>query len=182
MRFLAICGSLRAASTNRVLLEAFARHAPEGIAVRICEEIRSLPLFDPDRDGEHRPLAVVELARQVGEADGLIVASPEYAHGIPGPLKNALDWLVSGSEIPNKPVMLVHASVRGLSVREHLSEVLRTMSTRLQPGLAFEMHLVGKSQGEAREMLDRSETRERLAGAIAGFAAFVTDPDTSAKG
>jgi hypothetical protein len=56
------------------------------------------------------------------------------------------------------------------------------MSTRLQPGLAFEMHLVGKSQGEAREMLDRSETRERLAGAIAGFAAFVTDPDTSAKG
>jgi NAD(P)H-dependent FMN reductase len=118
----------------------------------------------------------------VGEADGLIVASPEYAHGIPGPLKNALDWLVSGSEIPNKPVMLVHASVRGLFVREHLSEVLKTMSTKLHPGPAFETHLVGKSPEEARQMLDLPETRERIAGMLADFAAFAADPDASAKG
>jgi NAD(P)H-dependent FMN reductase len=182
MRFLAICGSLRAASTNRVLLEAFARHAPQGIAVHMCEEIGNLPLFDPDRDGRHRPSAVDELARQVGEADGLIIASPEYAHGIPGPLKNALDWLVSGSEIPNKPVMLVHASVRGLSVREHLSEVLKTMSTKLHPGPAFETHLVGKSPEEARQMLDLPETRERIAGMLADFAAFAAEPNASAKG
>ena len=182
MQFLAICGSLRAASTNRILLEAFARHAPEGIAVAVCEGIGDLPLFDPDRDGNERPRAVAELARQVGEADGLIVASPEYAHGIPGPLKNALDWLVSGSEIPNKPVMLVHASVRGLSVREHLSEVLRTMSTKLYPGPTFEIHLVGKLPNDAREILDRPETRECIAGALAGFAAFVADRDASAEG
>jgi NAD(P)H-dependent FMN reductase len=180
MRFLAICGSLRAASTNRILLEAFARHAPQGIAVHMCEEIGNLPLFDPDRDGAHRPSAVNELARRVGEADGLIVASPEYAHGIPGPLKNALDWLVSGSEIPGKPVMLVHASLRGLSVREHLSEVLATMSTKMYPGHLFEIHLVGKSPAAAREMLDEAETRESIARALAGFAAFATDPDASA--
>jgi NAD(P)H-dependent FMN reductase len=76
MRFLAICGSLRAASTNRALLDAFARHAPQGITVDMCEEMRNLPLFDPDRDGDRRPSAVVELARQVGETDGLIIASP----------------------------------------------------------------------------------------------------------
>lgn len=182
MRFLAICGSLRAASTNRVLLDAFARHAPQGITVDMCEEMRNLPLFDPDRDGDRRPSAVIELARQVGGADGLIIASPEYAHGIPGSLKNALDWLVSGSEIPNKPVMLVHASVRGLFVREHLSEVLKTMSTKLHPGPAFETHLVGKSPEEARQMLDLPETRERIAGMLADFAAFAADPDASAKG
>jgi NAD(P)H-dependent FMN reductase len=182
MRFLAICGSLRAASTNRALLEAFVRHAPEGLAVDLCETVRHLPLFDPDREGSGRPPAVVELARRVGAADALLIASPEYAHGIPGPLKNALDWLVSGSEIPNKPVMLVHASVRGLSVREHLSEVLRTMSTKLYPGPAFEIHLVGKLPDDAREILDRPETRERIAGALAGFAAFVLDPNASAGG
>ncbi|MDN5927925.1 MAG: NAD(P)H-dependent oxidoreductase [Hyphomicrobiales bacterium] len=182
MRFLAICGSLRAASTNRILLEAFARHAPEGIAVVMCETIRDLPLFDPDRDDEYRPSAVAGLARQVAEADGLIIASPEYAHGIPGPLKNALDWLVSGSEIPNKPVMLVHASVRGLCVREHLSEVLKTMSAKLHPGPAFEIHLVGKSPEEAREMLDRPRMREHIAGVLAGFVAFAADPDASANG
>jgi NAD(P)H-dependent FMN reductase len=182
MRFLAICGSLRAASTNRVLLQAFARHAPQGIAVHMYGEIGNLPLFNPDRDDEHRPPAVTELARQVGEADGLIIASPEYAHGIPGPLKNALDWLVSGSEVPNKPVMLVHASVRGLSVREHLSEVLKTMSAKLLPGPAFDIHLVGKSPEEARQALDLPETRERIADALAGFAAFAVDRDVSATG
>jgi NAD(P)H-dependent FMN reductase len=182
MRFLAICGSLRAASTNRILLEAFARHAPEDISVDLSEEIRDLPLFNPDHDGRHRPPAVAGLARQVGDADGLIIASPEYAHGIPGPLKNALDWLVSGPEIPNKPVMPVHASVRGLFVREHLSEVLKTMSTKLHPGPAFETHLVGKSPEEARQMLDLPETRERIAGMLADFAAFAADPNASAKG
>lgn len=175
MRFLAICGSLRAASTNHVLLDAFARHAPEGATIEISEAIRSLPLFDPDRDGGRRPPAVVELARQVGEADGLIIASPEYAHGIPGPLKNALDWLVSGFEIPNKPVMLVHASVRGVFVREHLAEVLKTMSARLYPGSAFEAHIVGKSPAEARETLDRPETRARIGHTLADFAAFVRE-------
>ncbi|MGN6766695.1 MAG: NADPH-dependent FMN reductase [Rhizobiaceae bacterium] len=182
MRFLAICGSLRAASTNRILLEAFARHAPEGISVDMSGEIRDLPLFNPDQDGERRPPAVAELARQVGEADGLIIASPEYAHGIPGPLKNALDWLVSGSEIPNKPVMLVHASVRGLFVREHLSEVLRTMSTGLHPGAAFETHLVGKPSEEAREILDRPETREHIVRTLAEFAAFAAGAGASATG
>lgn len=182
MRFLAICGSLRAASTNRILLEAFARHAPEGISVDMSGEIRDLPLFNPDQDGERRPPAVAELARQVGEADGLIIASPEYAHGIPGPLKNALDWLVSGSEIPNKPVMLVHASVRGLFVREHLSEVLRTMSTGLHPGAPFETHLVGKPSEEAREILDRPETREHIVRTLADFAAFAADAGASATG
>jgi NAD(P)H-dependent FMN reductase len=175
MRFLAICGSLRAASTNRVLLEAFVRHAPNGIAVDLCGDIGALPLFNPDRDGEARPSAVAALARRVDEVDGLVIASPEYAHGIPGPLKNALDWLVSGFEIPNKPVMLVHASMRGTFVREHLAEVLGTMSTRLLPGPAFDIHLVGKSPADAVAMLDRQETRERIVGALAGFAAFARE-------
>jgi NAD(P)H-dependent FMN reductase len=183
MRFLSICGSLRAASTNRILLDAFARHAPDGVAVDMCEGIGELPLFDPDRDGGSRPSAVIELARQVGGADGLIIASPEYAHGIPGVLKNTLDWLVSGFEIPNKPVMLVHASTRGIFVREHLGEVLKTMSTRLypDPGTPFEIHLVGKSPSEARGMLDRPETRVRVTRALVEFAAFVTDPGSSEK-
>src|SRR6185312_3342501 len=91
MRFLAISGSLRAASTNRVLLDAFARHAPEGIAVDMCDDIGGLPLFNPDIETAGKPLAVAELGRRVAAADGLIIGSPEYAHGIPGPLKNALD-------------------------------------------------------------------------------------------
>jgi NAD(P)H-dependent FMN reductase len=181
MRFLAICGSLRAASTNRVLLEAFARHAPDGVAVDLFEGVAALPLFNPDLEAG-RPPAVAELARRVGGADGLVIASPEYAHGIPGPLKNALDWLVSGFDIPGKPVLLVHASVRSSLVREHLSEVLRTMSAKLAAGTAFEVHLVGKSPAEAEEILDRQEAREGIVRALADFAAFVAEDSVSAPG
>jgi NAD(P)H-dependent FMN reductase len=173
MEFLPVCGSLRAASTNRALLEALARHAPDGIAVSACAETGALPLFNPDIEGTATPPTVSAFARAVGKADGLIIAVPEYAHGIPGNLKNALDWLVSRFEIPGKPVMLVHASTRGVFVREHLSEVLRTMSARLYPGPAFEVHLVGKSPAEAAAILDEPVHVERIRSAMEGLVAFV---------
>ena len=181
MRFLAICGSLRAASTNRLLLEAFARHAPDGIAVDLFGGMAALPLFNPDLEAG-RPPAVAELARRVGEADGLVIASPEYANGSPGPLKNALDWLVSGFEIPGKPVMLVHASTRSSLVREHLGEVLRTMSAKLFAATAFEAHLVGKPRAEAEEILDRPATREGIVRALTDFAAFAAEDGFPASG
>lgn len=182
MRFLAICGSLRAASTNAILLEAFVCHAPDGVVVEIFDGMAALPLFNPDLDEGDRPPAVTGLTRCVGEADGLIIASPEYAHGIPGPLKNALDWLVSGFEIPNKPVMLVHASMRSSLVREHLSEVLRTMSARLYPGSAFEIHLVGKTPVEARNAADMPATRDRIRQALCDFVGFVARNAPSGQG
>jgi NAD(P)H-dependent FMN reductase len=182
MQFLALCGSLRAASTNRVLLEALGRHAPEGVTVELFESMAELPLFNPDMEERGRPASVADMARRVARANGLVFASPEYAHGIPGPLKNALDWLVSGFEIPHKPVLAVHASMRSSISREHLSEVLRTMSTRLFPGTVFEAHLVGKSPAEARAILDAPEMQDRIAAILADFAAFATEAGAGDRG
>jgi chromate reductase len=112
MRLLAISGSLRRVSTNSALLRAMAGNAPAGVSIDLFEGLGNLPIFNPDREGDLTPQPVLDFARQVGEADGLIIACPEYAHGIPGGLKNALDWLVSRDEIPFKPVMLVRASNR----------------------------------------------------------------------
>ncbi len=173
MRFLGLCGSLRAASTNRALLEAFRRHGLPENSVKIFDDLGRLPLFNPDHEGEKAPQAVLDLARMVGVADAIIIASPEYAHGIPGALKNALDWLVSRFEIPGKPVMLVHASVRGQFVREHLSEVLRTMSTRIYEGRVFEVHLIGKSAEAAAATLDEASHVERIRAVLADFSAFI---------
>jgi chromate reductase, NAD(P)H dehydrogenase (quinone) len=102
MNFLALSGSLRAASTNTELLRAFERHAPKACSVQLYQEMAALPLFSPDLEAS-TPESVLHLAQQVAHCDGLLIAAPEYAHGIPGALKNTLDWLVSRFEILASP-------------------------------------------------------------------------------
>jgi len=93
--------------------------------------LADLPHFNPDEDEEGRPVppAVADLRSRVIAADGWIISSPEYAHGVPGSLKNALDWLVSCPELPGKPVLLLNASAAGGDFAQAaLAETLRTMS------------------------------------------------------
>jgi chromate reductase len=94
-----------------------------------------LPHFSPDLDVEPFPEPVAALRAVIGAADGLVIATPEYAHGMPGSLKNALDWLVSATEPIHKPILLISASPSGAAhAHAQLSEVLRTMSMRLVDG------------------------------------------------
>src|SRR5258708_2149796 len=129
----ALCGSQRSASTSRRLLEVLRDLAPAGVTIEICDLIGDMPVFNPDNEGERTPGIVNALAEKIAGADGLIVSCPEYAHGIPGGFKNALDWLVSRDEVPFKPVMFAHASHRGDLVLELLTDVLSTMSLRIVP-------------------------------------------------
>ncbi len=144
-RILAISGSLRARSSNTEVLRAAATLAPAGVEVALFAGLASLPHFNPDLDAEGAvlPPPVQEFRAQVAAADALLVCSPEYAHGVPGALKNALDWLVSGSEIVNKPVGLVNASPRSTYAQASLAETLRTMSTVLVPGAMVDLPLEG---------------------------------------
>ena len=171
MQFLALAGSLRAASTNTELLRGLQRHAPEAHSVTRFEEMASLPLFNLDLEYAAPP--VRRLAAEVEKADGLLISCPDYAHGIPGAMKNNLDWLVSRFQIPHKPVMLVHASTRSAYVREHLREVLKTMSCRLYPEAELQLHLIGQQPGEVRMLLDLAESRQAMRAALESFARFV---------
>lgn len=158
IRILAISGSLRAASSNTALLKALAAHAPADVEIELCDLIGDLPIFNPDLEGDLTPAAARMLAEKVRDADGLIIACPEYAHGIPGGLKNALDWLVSGDEVPFKPVMLAHASHRGQYVLAALSEVLRTMSLAIVEDAFLQLPLLGKTEA-ARDAIIADSSR-----------------------
>jgi len=129
----AISGSLRSRSTNTELLHAVASVADEIANVVIYEDLGNLPHYNPDIDveGLHLPDEVSELRALVAASDAILIASPEYAHGVPGSLKNALDWLVSGPEIVGKPVGLLNASERAVHAHKALAETLRTMSANL---------------------------------------------------
>jgi chromate reductase len=135
MQLLAIAGSIRYTSSTAALARAAARLAPPGVRVEIYDGLATLPHFSPDLDVEPLPPVVAALRAAVGASDGLIVVTPEYAHGMPGALKNALDWLVSATEPIGLPVVLVSASPGGAAhAHAQFSEVLRTMNLRLVDG------------------------------------------------
>lgn len=135
MKLLAIAGSIRNTSSTGALVRAAARIAPPGAIVEIYDGLAALPHFSPDLDIEPLPPPVAALRAAIGSSHGLIIATPEYAHGMPGALKNALDWLVSATEPIGLPVLLVSASPGGAAhAHAQFSEVLRTMNLRLVDG------------------------------------------------
>ncbi len=158
MRLLAISGSLRAKSSNTTLLRVAAALAPAGIEVAFYTGLAELPHFNPDLDtaldDPKLPPLVRDLRAQVGAADGILISSPEYAHGVPGSLKNALDWLVGGSEVPGKPMALVNASPHATHAQASLAETLRTMSAQLVAGSPFAVPFAGRGLDEATAAAD----------------------------
>lgn len=144
IRLLAISGSLRAVSTNTALLKAATLLTPPGMTIELFEGLGGLPHFNPDLDADPLPQPVAAWRKRVADADGLLISSPEYARGVPGSLKNALDWLVSGPEHPGKPVAFLHASERGTASQAALRLILETMGTRILDAASITIPLLGR--------------------------------------
>jgi chromate reductase len=123
---LAISGSLRAGSYNSALVRAARRHAPQGIDVEVYGRLRDIPPYDQDLDTVGLvPEPARDLRARVTAADGLLLATPEYNYGVPGVLKNALDWASrpsSASSLTLKPVAIMGAAPTNFgSVRAQLA-------------------------------------------------------------
>lgn len=169
LRFLAISGSLRQVSKNTALLRAAALLAPPDVEIVVYGGLGELPHFNPDVEGPGEPLPVTALRAAVREADGLLISSPEYAHGVPGVLKNALDWLVSGDEFVGKPVALINASPRSTYAQASLTETITVMAGRLVADASITVPLLGKPLA-AGEIAANPEMAGALRTAIAVFA------------
>ncbi|MBV1908105.1 MAG: NAD(P)H-dependent oxidoreductase [Kangiellaceae bacterium] len=166
LKLLALSGSLRKNSYNTFALEALKVLAPSHTEIALGE-IGDLPLFNPDRELENIPV-LNKLKLSLGEASGLIIASPEYAHGISGPLKNALDWLVSGIEFPYKPIMLINTSPRASHAQEALKEVLRTMSGNIIEKSCVSIPLLS-SELDCKGIIENEEIANTLIVGINNF-------------
>src|ERR1051326_6650366 len=130
----AICGSLRADSSNAALLRAAGSVAPDGVEFVFYEGMNELPHFNPDLDAEGSapPETVRQLRDLLIGADAILISSPEYAHGVPGAFKNMLDWLVSTGELVATPAALLNAApVGGEHAQNAILETLRTMNWRV---------------------------------------------------
>ena len=113
MGILAIPGSVRRDSHNARLLRHAAERAPAGVEIEIWDGLKSVPPYDQDDDVEPAPAPVADLRRAIAEADGLLIATPEYNSSIPGVLKNAIDWASrprAATPLQNKPAAVIGAS------------------------------------------------------------------------
>lgn len=172
VKFLAISGSLRAASLNTRLVEALPSLSPPGVEVEVYRQLGELPHFNADLDGETAPPAVDDLRRRIGANDGLIICSPEYAHGVAGVMKNALDWLVPSLEFPGTPVALINASPRAEHAIAHMRETLSTMQARIVDAASITIPLQG-SDLAAADIATLSVLAEPLRAALSALADVV---------
>ncbi|CAG7644823.1 NADPH-dependent FMN reductase [Paenibacillus allorhizosphaerae] len=162
-RILAISGSLRNRSSNTFLLRAAAELAPGNMIVTMYEGLGGIPPFNPDIDGDEPPASVAILRAQLQAADGVLICTPEYAGGVPGVLKNALDWIVSSGELMNKPAAVISASpsmTGGAKALESLLLTLKIMSAAIVDGGTVAVPLVSAKLNAAGELTDDATAQQ----------------------
>jgi NAD(P)H-dependent FMN reductase len=180
VQLLALSGSLRNRSSNTELLRAAAALAPDDVEIELYDGIGELPHFNPDLE-DALPPSVVDLRARVASAAGLLISSPEYAHGVPGSFKNALDWLVGGPEFVYKPVALFNASPRASYAQQSLAETIRTMSGRIIQEASVALPLLGERL-DMHGIIARPELASAIRNAISAFVEAIQSASLEATG
>lgn len=173
MQILAVSGSLRAVSKNTALLNHAAALAPADVEIALYDALADLPAFNPDTPDADAPASVVDFRELLKASDGVLFSCPEYAHGVPGVLKNALDWVVGSGELYEKPVAVFNPSPRSVHAQDSLRETLRMMGAVLVEPAALTLAVDGKTQDEIDASLSAEASRTAVLGAITHFAGAI---------
>lgn len=155
-----------------------AQLAPPDIEVNLHDGLGELPLFNPDLEGDY-PATVLSFHRAIAESDALIIASPEYAHGVTGTIKNALDWLVGFEPFAAKMVAVLNTSARAQHADAALRETLNAMATIIVESASITIPLLGAGLDEAG-MLASPEVAGSIRDTLSALAQAVRARQTPA--
>lgn len=174
IKVLALVGSLRKASLNKVLVEAAADLAPEGMEITIFP-LNDIPIYNPDNEADGFPAAVLALHAAIEAADGMILSTPEYNGSYSGVLKNGIDWASrGGGKLAAKPVVTLGGSpgaLGGTKGQEHLRAVCLHLGMYLMPRPTVAVPHFGQKIEDGR--LTDESTREFIAGQMAAFKTWI---------
>lgn len=177
---LAFAGSLRAGSYNRALLRAAKEWAPAVLRIEIFD-LAPIPLYNADIEAAGDPQPVAEFKRAVGEADAVLLATPEYNHGVPGVMKNAIDWASrppSRSVLNGKPAGVIGASpsmtgtARGQSQLRQAFTFTNCYAMSQPELLVFRAHEKFDAQGRLTDETTRQFLQQYLAAWVAWVRRF----------
>ncbi len=177
MRILGVAGSLRQGSLNRALLRAAVELAPASVTLETFD-LLEVPLYNGDVEAIGDPGGVAALKAAIRAADGVLFATPEYNHGVPGVMKNAVDWASRpprDAALSGKPVAIIGASpgitgsARGQSQLRQAFEFTNSYCMPQPELLVFKAH----EKVDAEGRLTDETTRKLLAGFLQAFEAWV---------
>lgn len=126
----AIIGSASANSANEKLVDNFIRLTGHDFDVRVYNNLKSLPHFDPELSGNNPPAQVIAFRDLIQHADGIVICTPEYVFSIPSGLKNAIEWCVATTVFNNKPIGIITASANGEKGHEELQLIMKTVMAK----------------------------------------------------
>jgi NAD(P)H-dependent FMN reductase len=169
-KVIAVCGSLSARSVNRQLIAEIKTLAQDFFDVDLFEALGDLPHYNPDLDNDNPPVSVATFRKEIAASDGVIICTPEYAMGVPGALKNALDWLVSSMELSHKPVALITASLSGEQAHQSLIKTLKVIEADVDDNTSVLIPFI-KAKMDSDGHLKDDQTRVQLIKLFGSFNA-----------
>ena len=165
---LAISGSLRGESTNLKIIRYVETLSAGWLNFNLYQGLSVLPAFNPDLDTNAPPEEVKEFRRLIKQADGVLICTPEYVFGVPGALKNAIDWTVSSGDFSGKLTALITASLGGEKAHESLLLTLKTVEANMDKNSAL-LISYARSKVNAEGAVSDTPTIEALKVLIESF-------------
>lgn len=175
----AICGSLRAGSFNRKVLKAMEELAPKHWEIDHAD-LSAIPLYNTDIESQGDPQSVVDFKETIRKADGVLIVTPEYNMGIPGVLKNALDWAsrpTKSSVLIQKPFAIAGATPGSGGTAQSQAQVRQTllaMNAYTMPGPKILIGSIHEKLNETTGELDDESTLRHLQSFLAGFEQWIS--------
>lgn len=175
-KIFAINGSASQHSSNQKLLDMFADLTKEFFEVIIFNDLKALPPFDPELSSSNTPEAITTFRKNIADADGVLICTPEYVFSLPSGLKNVIEWCVATTVFSGKPAGLITASANGTKGHEELQLIMNTLMARFIPDTTL---LISGIKGKINEQgaITDSKTKEALSKFVDAFKTIINKYD-----
>ena len=150
-----IIGSASRDSANEKLIGNFTRLTKDFFETILFNDLKVLPHFDPELSANHPPPSVIDFRRNIEQADGIVICTPEYIFSIPAGLKNALEWCVATTLFSEKPLAIITASADGRKGHEELQLIMKTLMAKFTEATTFLIPGVRGQINEKGEIIDK---------------------------